>query len=232
MRTRCRKILRVFARTSVLIAGLIGLASTALIGANASVAGAVKPPSSPMTQSALANIGVPQGIPSTPVANVASCPTNPRFSNPLPKVAKVSVALDASGKCTYTVSDGGDPVTFNNDGISYMAEDTVYTATVTDAYASPCTFSYEGGNFYVAFGSIRNDSGYCNTDGTGIWDNVEVANTALEAGAAVSTNTFHQWAQSLKVGTFFFLQWEVCEENPLGQQTYYFCNYGLASPLF
>jgi hypothetical protein len=113
-----------------------------------------------------------------------------------------------------------------------MAENTVYALTVTQAYASPCTINYEGGNFYVAYASIKNVTGYCNTDHVGPWTNIIVVNTNYQTGNDVSTTQFGAWAQSTLAGTFFFLEWEVCQENPVGQTYYYFCNYGNAGPLF
>ena len=200
------------------------------------------------TQSLLADIGVPLGIPSTPVQNITDCPANPTFTSPLPQGATISVSLGTAtdtasatfngvtqgvaGRCVYTVSlPNSDPVTLVFQGNIYMAEDTVYSGGFDNQYNQLCQFSYEGGNFYVAVASIKNDTGYCNTDHVGPWTNVIVVNTAEASGPGVSTTSFGSWAESSLAGTFFFGVYEVCQENPGGQTNNYYCQYIDAGPL-
>jgi hypothetical protein len=194
--------------------------------------------------------GVPLNVPSTPVASVAQCPTTPTWSAPLPSDATVSpptlttgggatitvnggsVTESAQGRCAYTVSTPGDPVTFVDFGSSYGAFNTVLGGAVWNSNSQACSFSTAGGTFFSAFAEIENTSGYCNTDSSGNWSTVAIVNSNLQAGPTATTNVFRSWTLSAVGGSPFFWTWRVCLEDPVGQHVNYFCGTGNLSPLF
>jgi hypothetical protein len=143
-----------------------------------------------------------------------------------------TVTESAQGRCSYTVSTPGDPVTFVSYGSSNGPFNTVLSGTVWNSNSQACNFSTIGGTFYVAYAEIQNLSGYCNTDSSGNWSTVAIVNTGLQSGPVASTNLFHSWAQSAIVGSPFFWTWRVCLEDPVGQHVNYTCATGNISPLF
>jgi hypothetical protein len=194
--------------------------------------------------------GYPLGLPGTPVANVSQCPASPGWSQPLPPGATVSPPTLSSGgglslgvggstqtesglgRCSYTVTTPGDPVTFIDYGSSREPFGAVINGTIWNSNSQPCSFSTIAGQFYVAFAEIMNTSGYCNTDGSGNWSKVQIVNSNLQAGPVATTNQFQTWVQSAIAGSPFFWSWRVCLEDPVGQHVNYYCGSGNMSPLY
>ncbi len=194
--------------------------------------------------------GVPLGVPATPVASVTDCPVNPEWSQPLPQGATISdpflgpsgavslssgdtaISYDTAGYCEYTVTVPGDPVTYVHVQDTNAPFATVINGSLTNSYGQTCSFKQQAGLYYVAFSSIQNVTGYCNTDSSGYWSSTTIANTAFAQGAIATTNQFGVWAQSSIAGSPFFWSWEVCMQNPIGQHVNYLCAYGNMGPLF
>jgi hypothetical protein len=147
-------------------------------------------------------------------------------------VGGTTVTESAKGRCSYTVSTPGDPVTFVSYGSSNGPFNTVLSGTVWNANSQACNFSTIGGTFYLAYAEVENNSGYCNTDGSGNWSTAMIVNSNLQSGPVASTNQFHTWAQSAIAGSPFFWVWRVCLQDPVGQHVNYTCATGNISPLF
>jgi hypothetical protein len=146
------------------------------------------------------------------------------------EVGGTTTTVSAEGRCAYTVSYPGDPITFVNYGDGYAPFDAVVPQTFIKN-SNVCSFESIGGSFGVAAAEIQNVTGYCNTDSSGYWSNVAITDTALATGTTEYTGAFGTWVQSTISGSPFFWSWEACEEDPLGQHTTYACGYGNLGPL-
>jgi len=107
---------------------------------------------------------------------------------------------------------------------------TVYTFDASNEYGHECyTYTLLGNSGYASPQQILN-SGYCNTDTTGIWGFTQVTNTAGAIGPQEKEGAFHQWYQSEEGGSVSWGGFEDCLQNPVGQHSTYICPYIHAGP--
>jgi hypothetical protein len=149
-------------------------------------------------------------------------------------------SIDISGICTYTVSLPASAVNAHPKikwvylGDWYMPENYVQSASYYNDYNQACNDSASLTNLYgLAIAEQRLDSGYCNTDYTGIDSSVQAVNTNLQSGfTAFNGKWTHKWVQSYLAGTIFYGVFTACLENPVGQYNNYECLSINQGPLF
>ncbi len=212
-------------------------------------------PASNASSPPFANIPHPVGLPAGPVASSADCPNPPKMSGPLPPGATISAptlspsnssmdsggtTVNVGGRCGYTLTwpgsgAGGDPSIYYNDwGNLYMPYGEVWASAGGNGYSGQvCYFNqYIVNSGGYAYSELELTGGYCNTDSSGIWSHTQVVTTSGVAGPVAAPPQFHEWAVSGYPGNVNYGFFEICLENPVGQQSDYWCNYGNFAPQF
>jgi hypothetical protein len=200
--------------------------------------------------------GHPVGVPIGAVSAVSDCPTSPAWSAPLPQGVTVSppflgtsssgsvtvtsdgntVTTSNAGQCGYTLNVPGTPdpnVTYFGGSAYYAAVNSEFGFDADNGNSQECSTNAELGNFGSAFAKQELLSSNCNTDSTGIWGYAQITNGSYQSGSIVSEEpSLNQWYQSTVSGSAFYATFQICLQNPVGQQVNYDCIYDYFGPYY
>ena len=118
----------------------------------------------------------------------------------------------------------GSPYELNAQSTDYYTEYSVPINTEiplqeVNSHGDKCNFTFEYGNYGVAFAKIRLDSGYCDT---GLKETgVRVTNGSLQSSAYIRATSFHQWYQETISGSVLEGTVDITMQDPAGQTKYY-----------
>jgi hypothetical protein len=159
------------------------------------------------------------------------------------------ISTDYAGSCIYTVtipssdlatSADASPalaspnyihIIWINGGNHYAPVGAVYgPEQFYNEYGDICYTNLELVNWAgFAYAGLELLRGHCNTDSSGIWSNVTAVNGSFYNGATTSVGTFGSMQWAAVPGNIFMGEYAVCIEDPLGQQSSFWCwdtNYG------
>jgi hypothetical protein len=213
-------------------------------------------PSSTTVMSGTGYVGHPVGVPSGAVATVADCPADPSWSAPLPSGVTVSppflgtsnsgsvtittgghsTTVSNAGQCGYTLTVPGspDPYVSYFGGLSYYAPiNSEFGLSEANTSQQVCNTNAELGNFGSAYAKQELLSTYCNVDSSGIWGYAQITNGSYQSGSSAKEEpNLNQFYQSSVSGSALYATFQVCLQNPVGQQVYYDCTYNYFGPYF
>ncbi len=198
--------------------------------------------------------GHPLGLPVGPVARANDCPANPSWSEPLPSGARVSppslvpagteagltltiggvtTTSSAAGRCEYSLTIGPDSVVYSYQGTFHQNVNSLGYLGLRNSYGQTCQSELYLLNFLgYAFAQQDLTGGYCNTDSSGNWSNVQATNGSLQNGPVVYSTSFNTWYQSYLPGNILIGTFMLCLENPVGQHTNYWCPWMQGGPYY
>ncbi len=147
-----------------------------------------------------------------------------------------SVTYSDAGLCEYTLTVPGTPdptVTYSGGQAYYEAVNTQFSLGAVNGSGQRCSTNAELGNFGVAYAKQELVSGYCNTDSSGIWGYARITNGSSQSGSPAYTEpNFDDWYQSTVSGSAFYATFQICLQNPAGQQNDYSCTYDYYGPYY